>query len=59
MTGKIFNGLRIYGQVRNAYTFTKYTGYDPEISGGVLDTGIDRGAYPQSRTYSVGLDIKL
>lgn len=59
VTGKIFNGLRIYGQVRNAYTFTKYSGYDPEISGGVLNSGIDRGAYPQARTYSVGLDIKL
>ncbi len=59
VTGRIFSGLRIYGQVRNAYTFTKYTGFDPEISGGVLDTGVDRGAYPQSRTYSLGLDIKL
>jgi TonB-linked SusC/RagA family outer membrane protein len=59
VTGRIFNGLRVYVQVKNAFTFTKYTGYDPEIAGGILDTGIDRGAYPQARTYAAGLDIKL
>ena len=55
----VFNKLRVYAQVKNAFTFTKYSGYDPEISGGILDTGIDRGAYPQARTYSLGLDIKF
>ncbi|HTH31997.1 MAG TPA: hypothetical protein VL946_11680, partial [Lacibacter sp.] len=59
MTKKVFNKVRLYVQVRNAFTFTKYTGFDPEIAGGILDTGVDRGAYPQARTYSVGVDIKL
>ncbi|RYY67787.1 MAG: SusC/RagA family TonB-linked outer membrane protein, partial [Chitinophagaceae bacterium] len=59
LTGKAFKGLRIYGQVRNAFTFTKYSGFDPEIPGGILNTGVDRGAYPQARTYAVGVDIKL
>ncbi|MBL7708340.1 MAG: TonB-dependent receptor [Chitinophagaceae bacterium] len=59
MTKKFFSKLRVYVQVKNAFTITKYTGYDPEISGGILDTGIDRGAYPQARTYAFGLDIKL
>jgi TonB-linked SusC/RagA family outer membrane protein len=58
-TGTVFNQARFYVQVKNLYTFTKYSGYDPEIPGGILDTGIDRGAYPQPRTYAVGLDIKL
>lgn len=57
--GNVFSSARFYVQVKNLYTFTKYSGYDPEISGGILDTGIDRGAYPQPRTYAVGLDIKL
>ncbi len=56
---KMFSRLHVYVQVRNAFTFTKYTGFDPEIAGGILDTGVDRGAYPQARTFSVGLDIKL
>ncbi len=51
--------MRFYVQVKNAYTFTKYTGYDPEIPGGILETGVDRGAYPQPRTFAVGLDIKF
>jgi TonB-dependent starch-binding outer membrane protein SusC len=59
MLGKAFKGLRIYGQVKNAFVFTRYSGFDPEIPGGILDTGIDRGAYPQARTYSLGIDIKL
>ena len=56
---KLFSKLRVYAQVKNAFLFTKYSGYDPEIAGGILDTGIDRGAYPQPRTYSFGIDIKL
>jgi len=59
MIKNLFSSVRIYAQVRNLYTFTKYSGYAPEISGGILDTGVDRGAYPQAKTYSVGLDIKL
>ena len=59
LTRKFCSRLRVYAQVKNAYTFTKYTGFDPEISGGILDTGIDRGAYPQARTYAFGIDIKL
>jgi TonB-linked SusC/RagA family outer membrane protein len=56
---KVFSKIRVYAQVKNAYTFTKYSGYDPEISGGIFDTGIDRGAYPQARTYSMGVDFKF
>jgi TonB-linked SusC/RagA family outer membrane protein len=56
---KVFKSVRVYGQVKNAFVITKYTGFDPEISGGILNTGVDRGAYPQPRIYSFGLDIKL
>lgn len=59
LQGKVFKSIRVYGQVRNAFTFTKYSGFDPEIGGGVFNTGIDRGAYPQPRVYTMGLDIKL
>jgi TonB-linked SusC/RagA family outer membrane protein len=51
--------LRIYIQARNLYTFTTYRGYDPEISGGIFDTGVDRGAYPQARSWAFGLDLKF
>jgi len=54
-----FSKIRIYAQIKNAYTFTKYSGYDPEISSGVLDTGIDRGSYPIPRIWSVGVNVKF
>jgi hypothetical protein len=51
--------LRVFAQVKNLYTFTDYTGYDPEISGGIFETGIDRGIYPQARTWSMGIDVRF
>jgi TonB-linked SusC/RagA family outer membrane protein len=54
-----FTKVRLYAQVKNAFTFTDYSGFDPEISSGVLDTGIDRGSYPQPRTWSVGVNVKF
>ncbi|SEB08497.1 TonB-linked outer membrane protein, SusC/RagA family [Chitinophaga terrae (ex Kim and Jung 2007)] len=54
-----FKDIRIYAQVKNAYTFTRYSGFDPEIAGGIMNTGVDRGAYPQSRVWALGLDFKL
>ncbi len=52
--------LRIYVSAQNLMTFTKYTGYDPEIGAReTLDVGIDRGVYPQARTFMVGANIKF
>jgi TonB-linked SusC/RagA family outer membrane protein len=57
----VFRSLRVYAQVKNAFVFTKYSGYDPEISGNgaLLENGVDRGAYPQARIYALGIDINL
>lgn len=51
------NKLRIYLTAENLFTFTKYSGYDPEIGGGVL--GIDRGYYPQAITNQVGINLQF
>jgi len=59
LKSKVISRFRLYAQVKNAYTFTKYSGFDPEISGGILDSGLDRASYPQARTFSMGLDIKF
>ncbi len=56
---KIFNKIRLYMQVKNALVLTKYSGLDPEIAGGIFDTGVDRGNYPQARIYSMGIDCKF
>ncbi|MBS1496573.1 MAG: TonB-dependent receptor [Bacteroidetes bacterium] len=54
------SGLRIYFAVDNAFTFTKYTGFDPELGAtSPLSLGIDRGVYPQSRVFRFGVNVKL
>ena len=49
--------LRVYLQSENLFTFTGYTGYDPEIGGGVY--GIDKGFYPQARSFIAGLQLQF
>ena len=60
LTSKAFvSSLRIYVAAENLLTFTKYHGFDPEISSGGTSLGIDRGVYPQSRVLSVGANLKF
>jgi hypothetical protein len=57
--------LRLYVSGQNMFTFTKYSGLDPEIGYGrsytdassALNRGVDLGNYPTSRTYLVGANI--
>ncbi len=52
------NQFRVYVSGTNLLTQTDYTGFTPEFStGNVLETGIDRGIYPVSKTYNVGLNV--
>lgn len=54
--------LRVYVGATNLLTFTKYSGFDPEIGEGYdgsLDLGVDRATYPQSRTYLFGLNLSF
>lgn len=50
---------KFYVSATNLLTFTNYSGLDPEIGnvGGSLEIGIDRGFYPQARTFMVGLGL--
>lgn len=49
--------LRFYVMAENLATWTKYHGFDPEISSGGTSLGIDKGVYPQARTWYVGLNV--
>ena len=60
------SGLRIYGNLKNWFTITNYSGYSPEVNrslGGVdsvaLTQGVDYGTYPQAKTLSVGLNVEF
>ncbi|QKJ30767.1 TonB-dependent receptor [Mucilaginibacter mali] len=52
--------LRVYATVNNLYTFTKYTGYDPEAStrrSNPLTPGVDYNAYPRNRYFVAGINL--
>lgn len=56
------NGMRIYVSGQNLLTFTKYRGYDPEVSfrgATTLEMGEDFGGYPQARTILVGVKLDI
>lgn len=58
LTNKAFiSSLRLYVAAENLLTFTKYHGFDPEISSGGTSLGIDRGVYPQAKTFTVGVNL--
>ncbi|PJJ58745.1 SusC/RagA family TonB-linked outer membrane protein [Hymenobacter chitinivorans] len=51
---------RFYVTLNNLYTFTKYTGYDPEVNtrrSTPLTPGVDYAAYPRSRAFLAGLNL--
>ena len=55
--------VRIFARGENLYTWTNYSGYDPEVDMSIgtngLAPGIDYGAYPRARTFTLGVNIKL
>ncbi|MET4105339.1 TonB-dependent receptor [Hymenobacter sp. UYP22] len=54
--------LRFYVTLNNLYTFTKYSGYDPEVNtrrSSPLTPGVDYAAYPRSRAFLFGLNLSL
>ncbi len=60
LTNKIgIRNIRAYVSGNNLLTFTKYTGYDPEVGGGSDTWGIDAGVYPQARSFLFGLNFTL
>ncbi len=69
LTKKAFiNKVRFYVSAQNLFTFTRYTGLDPEIGkrnsfdnsiAANLDYGIDRGLYPQAKIFIGGINLQF
>jgi hypothetical protein len=59
------SGIRIYAGLNNAFTITKYKGYNPEVdynystnsSAANLTPGVDYGVYPLVRAYNMGIHV--
>jgi TonB-dependent starch-binding outer membrane protein SusC len=52
--------LRLYANIQNLATFTKYTGFDPEIGNQAQSSilqGVDNGHYPLARTFMLGVQV--
>ncbi len=59
---RVIKNPRLFFTGTNLFTITKYTGFDPEVSSygqSLLQQGIDFGAYPASKTYTIGFACSL
>ena len=62
ISGAGISNVRIYTTINNLYTFSKYTGFDPEAStrrSNPLTPGVDYPAYPRNRYILVGLNVSF
>ena len=54
--------MSVYTTGQNLLTFTKYSGFDPEVNAfgrSATEVGIDYGTYPQARTITLGLNVEF
>lgn len=58
LLGKIgIDKLRFYVSLDNVYTWTNYSGIDPEFSNSLMRTGVDSYVYPFTKSYVFGLQL--
>ena len=50
----MFTGIKLHVQAQNLYTWTNFTGFDPEDSNNIASY-----EYPTPRTFTLGLDLKF
>ncbi|TCO10800.1 SusC/RagA family TonB-linked outer membrane protein [Natronoflexus pectinivorans] len=56
------SNVRVYTNLQNMWTFTKYSGFDPEIGASQTSSnvyGLDNGRYPSPRIYSFGVNVSF
>ena len=53
--------LRVYVTGQNLFCLNNYSGYDPEVNSlnNPMMPGLDWGAYPKSRVFTVGIDLQF
>jgi hypothetical protein len=50
---------KLYVNAQNIFTFTKATGYSPEVGGSPIRFGVDNGVYPIPATYTLGINLNF
>ncbi len=57
---RVVESFRLFAGVQNLLTITKYSGYDPEISGGdIFGKGNDDGHFPPVRSFNGGIQVSF
>lgn len=59
-TREAISNIRVYAGIDNAFTLTKYKGYNPEVdynNGSNMTPGVDYGKYPLVRAYNLGVKV--
>ncbi|MFY0600680.1 MAG: TonB-dependent receptor [Cyclobacteriaceae bacterium] len=58
--GEYITKARFYFTAMNPFTFTEYTGYDPEVGGdGLYTRGVDISNYPVARRFLMGVQVEF
>ncbi|MCF0180081.1 MAG: SusC/RagA family TonB-linked outer membrane protein, partial [Bacteroidales bacterium] len=53
------SNINLFGQVENIFTITGYSGLDPELNLGGYGARVEEGAYPRSRTFTLGVNVSF
>lgn len=61
LRGTRLSAVRLYLAAQNLATWTRYTGYDPEVStrNSAMTRGFDYSAYPKAQSFTFGVKIDL
>ncbi len=62
MSKLYISNLKLYVNIQNLFTITKYSGYDPEVGslwGSTLMNGVDYNRYPSPRIYTFGVNVSF
>ena len=57
--GSVLDNLRLYFTINNVYTFTKYSGHNPEVDITGWENGKEDNIYPQTRSYALGIQFNF
>jgi hypothetical protein len=55
----VISQLRVYLSAQNPYTIQSFSGYNPELPGGVMDSGIEMNPIPTTGKYIIGVNLNF
>jgi TonB-linked SusC/RagA family outer membrane protein len=59
LRSNVINELRVYFSAQNPYTIQSFSGYNPELPGGVMDSGIEMNPIPTTGKYLIGVNLNF